>query len=137
MTIQWVKSSTSTATTECVEATAEWQKAGLVIRMRDSKHPEGGTLDFTDMQWQHLLSAIRTHPAFNPGHFSDIDVDLGERTIFQMRSGKNGVYYFALQPQQSPKLPFTGREVAAFVSGVQKGEFSLGRMRELACEMSS
>lgn len=52
----WMKSSLSMHNGSCVEV------AGLAdetIRVRDSKHPRGGALEFTHAEWDAFLGGVR------------------------------------------------------------------------------
>lgn len=52
----WIKSSLSSYNGNCVEV------AGLadnIIRVRDSKHPRGGMLNFTTAEWDAFLGGVR------------------------------------------------------------------------------
>ena len=52
----WIKSSLSTYNGNCVEV------AGLgddIIRVRDSKNPRGGMLNFTTAEWDAFIGGVR------------------------------------------------------------------------------
>jgi Domain of unknown function (DUF397) len=54
--ITWIKSSFSTYNGNCVEV------AGLTsetIRVRDSKNPRGGMLNFTSAEWDAFIGGVR------------------------------------------------------------------------------
>lgn len=56
LSLKWVKSSYSHANGNCIEV------AGLstgLIRVRDSKNPQGPQLQFTSAEWKALLGGIR------------------------------------------------------------------------------
>ncbi|MCW2893313.1 MAG: hypothetical protein QOG28_761 [Trebonia sp.] len=52
----WIKSSLSSYNGNCVEV------AGLaddIIRVRDSKNPRGGVLNFTQAEWDAFIGGVR------------------------------------------------------------------------------
>lgn len=52
----WIKSSLSTYNGNCVEV------AGLaddIVRVRDSKNPRGGILNFTTAEWDAFIGGVR------------------------------------------------------------------------------
>ncbi len=54
--INWIKSSFSTYNGNCVEV------AGLTtdtVRVRDSKNPRGGMLNFTPAEWDAFVGGVR------------------------------------------------------------------------------
>jgi hypothetical protein len=50
----WIKSSYSGYSGECVEVAA-----GHAIRVRDSKHPRGAVLNFTQAEWDTFIGGVR------------------------------------------------------------------------------
>lgn len=53
----WIKSSFSTHNGNCVEVAG---LAGGTIRVRDSKNPRGGVLNFTTANWDAFIGGVRT-----------------------------------------------------------------------------
>jgi Domain of unknown function (DUF397) len=51
----WVKSSLSIQTGNCVEVAG---LAGDTIRVRDSKNPAGGVLNFTATEWDAFIGGV-------------------------------------------------------------------------------
>lgn len=51
----WIKSSLSTHNGNCVEVTG---LAGDIIRVRDSKNPRGGILNFTTAEWDAFIGGV-------------------------------------------------------------------------------
>jgi hypothetical protein len=54
--VRWVKSSMSSATSQCVEAAA---LGGGRIAVRDSKDPDGPVLVFTPEEWSAFLAGVK------------------------------------------------------------------------------
>lgn len=54
---EWMKSSRSGSTTNCVEVAANLPG---VIAVRDSKDPDGPLLTFTPAQWAVFTAAVRS-----------------------------------------------------------------------------
>lgn len=54
--VRWVKSSRSSGNGDCVEAAS----LPRVTAVRDSKHPEGGHLELSSVDWTALLATIRS-----------------------------------------------------------------------------
>jgi hypothetical protein len=52
----WIKSSFSTHNGNCVEVAG---LSGEKIRVRDSKNPQGGVLNFTIAEWDAFLGGVR------------------------------------------------------------------------------
>lgn len=52
----WVKSSLSAHNGNCVEVAG---LAGDTIRVRDSKNPRGGILNFTISEWDAFIGGVR------------------------------------------------------------------------------
>jgi hypothetical protein len=52
----WIKSSLSHANGNCVEVAG---LSGDLIKVRDSKHPEGTVLRFTAVDWDIFVSGVR------------------------------------------------------------------------------
>jgi hypothetical protein len=52
----WIKSSLSAYTGQCVEVAG---LAGDTIRVRDSKNPGGGVLNFTPGEWDAFIGGVR------------------------------------------------------------------------------
>ncbi len=52
----WIKSSLSSYGNDCVEVAG---LGGDQIRVRDSKNPRGGTLNFTTTEWDAFLGGVR------------------------------------------------------------------------------
>jgi hypothetical protein len=52
----WIKSSLSSYNGNCVEVAG---LAGETIRVRDSKNPRGGVLNFTQAEWDAFVGGVR------------------------------------------------------------------------------
>jgi Domain of unknown function (DUF397) len=52
----WVKSSLSSYSNNCVEVAG---LAGDTIRVRDSKNPRGGVLNFTQAEWDAFIGGVQ------------------------------------------------------------------------------
>ena len=52
----WIKSSYSAYTGQCVEVAG---LAGETVRVRDSKNPRGGILNFTPGEWDAFIGGVR------------------------------------------------------------------------------
>jgi hypothetical protein len=52
----WKKSSLSSYNTDCVEVAG---LSGDTIKVRDSKNPRGGVLNFTQSEWDAFLGGVR------------------------------------------------------------------------------
>lgn len=52
----WIKSSLSSYNGNCVEVAG---LAGDLIRVRDSKNPRGGALNFTHAEWDAFIGGVR------------------------------------------------------------------------------
>ena len=52
----WIKASLSYANGGCVEVAA---RSGDLIRVRDSKNPEGTALRFSSVTWNRFVGAVR------------------------------------------------------------------------------
>ena len=52
----WIKSSLSSYAGQCVEVAG---LAGDTIRVRDSKNPGGGVLNFTPGEWDAFIGGVR------------------------------------------------------------------------------
>jgi hypothetical protein len=52
----WIKSSLSAYSGNCVEVAG---LAGETIRVRDSKHPRGSVLNFTQAEWDAFIGGVR------------------------------------------------------------------------------
>ena len=62
---KWIKSSFSGYNTDCVEISGI---SGEAVRVRDSKNPRGGTLNFTTREWDAFIKGVRNGEfGRNPG----------------------------------------------------------------------
>ena len=52
----WIKSSLSTYNGNCVEVSG---LSGEMIKVRDSKNPRGGILNFTTAEWDAFVGGVR------------------------------------------------------------------------------
>lgn len=53
---EWIKSSLSAHNGNCVEVAG---LTGDTIRVRDSKNPQGGILNFTTAEWDAFIGGVR------------------------------------------------------------------------------